>query len=157
MAQVDYAEETVPYGTHNENRSLAQWHYENGVEAMMAAGPETTLVDCNVRVAGTDGEVKLFPDDGDTNLQVRRAGDSRLRDVDVEESRSYIRGAIEHVIDCLESGEEPIVGGRNVLNGHSVVFGCYESVRRRGRVEFPLEFEDNPLEDLVERGELVPQ
>ncbi|MCS7309770.1 MAG: gfo/Idh/MocA family oxidoreductase, partial [Armatimonadetes bacterium] len=36
-------------------------------------------------------------------------------------------------------------------------FACFESVRRRGRVDLPLTITDNPLVDLVERGEIRPQ
>ena len=38
-----------------------------------------------------------------------------------------------------------------------MIFGAWESARRRGRVEFPLDIEDNPLEAMVESGELTPE
>jgi hypothetical protein len=37
-----------------------------------------------------------------------------------------------------------------------LIFAIYESVRRRGRVDLPLDAEDNPLEALVDAGEIVP-
>jgi hypothetical protein len=45
------------------------------------------------------------------------------------------------------------------LPATALIFGAWESVRRRGRVDVPLEMdiEDNPLEDMVERGVLTPE
>ena len=156
LCQVDYREENVRYGTHNENRALAQWRYANGVDAMLSAGEEPTLVECGVRIVGTEGELRLWPTDRNASLTVRLSGESSLRDVDVD-PRPPMDGIVSHLVDCLESRATPEVGAANVRNGHRVVFGCYESVRRRGVVEFPLEFDDNPLEDLVARGELDPR
>ncbi|MEN6644848.1 MAG: gfo/Idh/MocA family oxidoreductase, partial [Armatimonadia bacterium] len=36
------------------------------------------------------------------------------------------------------------------------IFACWESVRRRGMVQMPLDIEDNPLVDMVEKGDLKP-
>lgn len=156
LCQVDYREENVRYGTHNENRALAQWRYENGVDAMLSASEEPTLANCWVRIVGTEGELRLWPTDRDVSLAVRPAGESSLRDIDVE-WRNPMYGIVAHVVDCLDTGATPEVGAANVLNGHRIVFGCYESVRRRGAVEFPLHIEDNPLEGLVQRGDLDPR
>jgi hypothetical protein len=32
------------------------------------------------------------------------------------------------------------------------IFSCWESVRRRGMVQLPLDTEDNPLLDVVDHG-----
>jgi predicted dehydrogenase len=65
--------------------------------------------------------------------------------------------AIEHLIACLDRGEEPELSARRALDCTEVIFGAYESSRRRGRVEFPLDVDDNPLEAMVESGELTPE
>jgi hypothetical protein len=36
------------------------------------------------------------------------------------------------------------------------LFACYESNRQRGRVDLPLTIGDNPLQAIVESGELRP-
>jgi hypothetical protein len=44
----------------------------------------------------------------------------------------------------------------NALIATEIIFGAYESSRRRGRVDFPLTIEDNPLAAMVENGDLQP-
>jgi hypothetical protein len=43
------------------------------------------------------------------------------------------------------------------LQATELIFASWESARRRGRVDLPLEIEDNPLEDMVEAGQLGPE
>jgi UDP-N-acetylglucosamine 3-dehydrogenase len=68
-----------------------------------------------------------------------------------------INDAVAHVVACLESGDQPVIGAENALNSTEIIFGVWESARRRGRVEFPLEIDDNPLEAMVESGDLNPR
>jgi UDP-N-acetylglucosamine 3-dehydrogenase len=69
----------------------------------------------------------------------------------------YIERAIADIVGALREGRESELCARNALNATEIIFACYESVRRRGRVDLPLTITDNPLVDLVERGEIKPQ
>jgi len=154
IGQVDYRTEDVRYGTHNENQALAQWAYENGVEALASTGDGEALVDCHNRIVGTAGEVEILPNDG-PDLRVRRAdGSIEERDVEVE---TPLHLAIEHVVESLDSGSEPVVAASRALSSLEVIFGVWESARRRGRVDLPLEAGDNALEAMVESGDLSPR
>lgn len=68
----------------------------------------------------------------------------------------YIERAIADIVSALRDGGESELCARNALNATEIIFACYESVRRRGRVDLPLTITDNPLVDLVERGEIQP-
>ena len=157
IGQVDYREEHVKYGAHNENQGFALWEYDNGVFGMAATGVGSEVVPARLRLVGTDGEIQVWPRDGDAPLRVRSAGDAEWRTIEPDEDLTAIDLAIEHLIACLDRGEEPELSARRALDATEVIFGAYESSRRRGRVEFPLEVEDNPLEAMVESGELTPQ
>ncbi|WP_440009674.1 Gfo/Idh/MocA family protein [Halomicrococcus sp. SG-WS-1] len=157
LCQVDYREENVRYGSHNENQALALWRYENGVHAILSSGVGHESVRCYVRVRGTKGTVELWPDEG-PELRVRQTGEEEFEAYDVEEPyETMLHGAVREVVDCLESGETPDIGAENVLTANEIIYGCWESARRRGRVEFPLDIADNPLDAMVEAEDLTPR
>ena len=65
-------------------------------------------------------------------------------------------GYLALFIGCLLEGRKCQLDADNALIATEIIFGAYESSRRRGRVDFPLEIEDNPLAAMVESGELKP-
>ena len=172
MAQVDYREENVQFGTHNENQAVVVWEYENGVHGLGTtnetdgSGP-TDAVSCHNRLIGTEGTIEVGPGyagDGDDEdrptLRIRRAGDAEWEAVDVDgglHDWGYVDAAIEDVVRCLETGEDPELGAENALNATEIIFAAWESSRRRGRVDLPLAIDDNPLAEMVESGELTPE
>ncbi|WP_238717315.1 Gfo/Idh/MocA family protein [Natronorubrum halophilum] len=167
IAQLDYREEDQRFGSHQENQMWAQWRYDNGVYGVVSTGTGSEMVGAAILLRGTDGQIRIAVDDGPM-LELRRGGSTEQLDVDGETmhrtgterdrfgSRFHDR-AIDHVLECLESGTEPKLSGRIGLNTAEILFGGYESVRRRGRVDFPLEIDDNPLEAMVDSGELTPE
>lgn len=67
---------------------------------------------------------------------------------------THLDRAIESVVEAVrEDGESPL-SWRRALGPTEVIFAAWESARRRGRVDLPLDIDDNPLESLVARGEL---
>ena len=154
LGQVDYREANVRYGAHNENQALAQWAYDNGVHCLAATGHGAELVGCHNRLVGEAGEILVQPDEGSA-LQLRRADDESFDAVDLPDGDA-LASAIRHVVASYDRGEEPELSAARALRSTEVIFGVWESARRRGRVEFPLEIDDNPLEAMVESGALAP-
>jgi len=166
IAQIDYRDEDVRFGMHQENQAWVRWEYDTGVTAVMSTGPGDDLCDAAHRLAGTDGEIRIESDSGNM-LEIRRAGEENWTAVDVDgenmhgagaEDREYgsefIDRAAAEVVAALEEDRESELGARNGLKTAEVIFAAYESVRKRGRVDLPLDAEDNAFVDLVERGEL---
>jgi hypothetical protein len=58
------------------------------------------------------------------------------------------------VVDALRTGQEPMCSGHNALQGDELIFATYESSRRRGRVDLPMEVEDNPYVAMLDAGML---
>jgi predicted dehydrogenase len=71
------------------------------------------------------------------------AGENELYDV-------VPRGILD-LIDALKNGREPELSGQRALRATELIFATYESSRRRGRVDLPLDIEDSPF--LAMRGE----
>ncbi len=176
LAGVDTSAERRWFGTLNSPQAIVHWGYEDGVQGIASTGDERpTAYDAYLRLVGTDGEMEIQPDDGPP-LRLRTGGPWEGIDTEGEglygPTGSRLRGAvalaermlpgrtsrgperpnygraIDHVIACLEEGCEPIISGATALRGTELIFGAWESARRRARVELPLDDVDNPLEDM---------
>jgi predicted dehydrogenase len=158
ISQLDYREEDVRFGTHNENQILACWEYENGVFGMAATGPGEGIAESDWRLIGSDGFIDVFLTDrfGVEVYSTDQADCEALEFEKLAPEGSCIDLAIADVVAALEEGRESELSAANALRATEIIFAGYESARRRGRVDLPLEIEDNPLETLVETGQLSP-
>jgi predicted dehydrogenase len=158
IAQLDYREEDVRFGVHTENQALAQWQYDNGVTGLLSTGPGATWTDAKFTLAGSDGQIQVAVDDG-PDLRIDR-GDGQWETIDTEES---IHGqplhdlALTEVVQSVRERGTSQLCAENALRSTGILFGAYESVRQRGRIELPpTGVDDHPLEAMVEDGSLVP-
>jgi len=162
IGQVDYREAQVWFGAHNENQAAGTWQYEDGTMGLISTGEGADLVPALLRVVGTEGVLDLEPggygsrEEGPDLRWRTDGGEWETRSVEDAGFSATIAAAIEHVIGCLGTDEEPVLSARRARNGTEVIFGIWESARRRGRVDFPLEIDDNPLHAMVESGALDP-
>lgn len=161
LGQVDYRRENLVFGAHCENQQVVLTEYENGVFGLIMTGAGSNkVVGAINKLVGTHGEM-LIGVHGGPSLRVRRAGEREWSDVDTHgesiHGPGFIERAIADVIDCLHSGRKCQLDASNALIATEIIFGAYESSRRRGRVDFPLDIEDNPLRAMVESGDLKPE
>lgn len=154
LGQFDYPGEQRWYtDMHSEAQSVGMWEYESGVIGLCSTGAgEGAVGGSGNRFVGTDGEIE-FPL-GD-HYEIRTDDGDGWRTVDVDGNPVQDR-AIEAVVAGLDRGETPPHRGETALAATEIVFAIWESARRRGRVELPLQIDDNPLASLVEAGELPP-
>ena len=184
MGQVDYREENVWFGAHNATHGLATWEYSDGTRGLAMTGEGSDYVDCYLRLRGSDGCIEVGVADGPalrrrrgngwetvgTNREdIHRGSPSRLKQVrdavanrlplvsaDSGPTATYTGRAVAEVVAALEEGRPCAIGGRSALRSTELIFATWESARRRGRIDLPLEIDDNPLEAMVESGELSP-
>jgi UDP-N-acetylglucosamine 3-dehydrogenase len=160
IGQLDYRDEEVYFGTHNENQMLATWEYENGVYGSATTGPAADIADGDWRLVGTEGVMDVhLTDEVAVVIRSLEQRESERYEYDglAGEGETCIDRAIADVVKSLETGEPSELGAKHALNATEIIFAGYESVRRRGRVDLPLDIEDNPLEAMVESGALSPQ
>ena len=178
LSGVDFSEENVWFGTHNENHGLSQWKYDNGVYGLAATGDGMDMVGCYLRLVGERGVIELGVEDGPA-LRYRKDG-GKWKTVKTPDSihgpayslphagarklaqrlpvlsdrtfdrTTFYERAIEEVVDALDEGREPEISGKNALAGTELVYASWESSRRRGRVQLPLDIDDNPLVEMIE-------
>jgi predicted dehydrogenase len=174
LAQVDCSEPTQKYGLYQETEALARWHHESGVDGLVSTGEEE-MVRCHLRLVGSDGMIEVGHEDVPA-LRVRVDGDGWqtvetgrddiwrplphpldriVERIPVGPDRlfsdpTYVDRAIENVVYSLGEGTESKLAAENALQTTEIIFACWESARRGGRVELPLDVNDNPLEAIVE-------
>ncbi|MBW3621801.1 MAG: gfo/Idh/MocA family oxidoreductase, partial [Armatimonadetes bacterium] len=156
LAQIDYRRENVVFGGHVENQALVMTEYENGVFGLIASGAGGNKpVGCFTRLIGTNGLIEVYPSGG-PDLRYLPAGSKEWIVPELGPDENQISAAIADAISCLQEGRKCQLDVSNALIATEIIFGAYESSRRRGRVDFPLDIEDNPLEAMVKSGDLKP-
>jgi predicted dehydrogenase len=158
LCGLDYSTENLIFGTHNENHATAVWEYENGVFGTADTGDCGGSVGCHHRLIGSDGMIEIGRA-GQRVLRVLQAGEPwQEYDCDGESCHGpgFIERCLADVVDCFRTGRPCMMNARNALRATEQIFACWESVRRRGMVQLPLDIEDNPLVDMVETGVLTP-
>lgn len=156
IGQIDYRERNLLFGAHNENQAVVQFEYENGVHGTAYTGFGSDVTGCLHRLIGTEGTIEVMVEDG-PDLRVRSAVTSGWETIDCPGQDYWIPcidDAVEEAIDALRSGRESEISAGNALNATEIIFAAWESSKRRGRVDLPLEIDGNPLEEMVENGDL---
>lgn len=159
MAQVDYKTENLVFGMHQENDSLALWQYDNGVYGFCG---NQDFVRAHNRLVGSDGTIEIGPAGDDAPvLRIKRKGSGQWEGIDCAgetcHGPDYNERAVADIVRCVEEGATSELCAENALQSTEIIFACYESSRRRGIVELPLDIEDNPLEAMVASGALKPK
>lgn len=159
IAQIDYREPTKVFGAEHEGQAWASWEYANGVMGMAASGPSERIVGATNRIVGTAGVIEVgVEDENRTPLRIKRDGQTEWEVVDTDGESIHGPGfherAIADVIGALSSGRESQLCARRALIATEIIFACWESSRRRGRVDLPLDVDDNALNAMIESGEI---
>ncbi|MFB6073611.1 MAG: Gfo/Idh/MocA family protein [Haloarculaceae archaeon] len=159
IGQAEYRGALEYFGVHNEQQGLFQWQYEDGTQALAATGEDVgpDLVGAHHRLVGSEGAIELGsgfmaaePPEHDHRIR-RDGGDWEPIETDGESVHGpgFVVRAIADVIESVRDDRPCELRAENALEATKVIFGGYESARRRGRVEFPLEIDDHPLEALI--------
>ncbi|MCZ7649227.1 MAG: Gfo/Idh/MocA family oxidoreductase [Planctomycetota bacterium] len=163
LAQIDYTQAKVIFGMHCENQAVVIWEYENGVMGFGATGPGRPLVNAHNRAVGSEGIVEVGPfEQGEhpTQLRIRRFGQGGWEYLDCGGEHchgpGYIERAIGDFVACLRDGRPCELESGAAMRATEIIFGAYESSRRRARIELPPKLTDNPLVAMVEAGDLKP-
>jgi UDP-N-acetylglucosamine 3-dehydrogenase len=149
MGQADAHAEDVWYtDMHVESQGVGWWGYENGVQALAFSGDHADdLSDAHLRLRGSEGAVELefWSDDP---VRVRSDGEAGWRSCAVGEGSGQ-QATLADVVGALRDGRTPLVSAERGLRATEIVFAIWESAKRRGRVDLPLENDGNALDDVI--------
>ena len=156
IGQLDVRKHRVVFGVTLEGHGLSQFQFENGVTGLLMTGTGSSGQMYN-RLIGTDGTIEVTSDQ-DAPLRMWGKGQSGWQQVEVDgamHGMEAVRDGVLDAIDALKTGREPQLAGRRALRATELIFGTYESSRRRARVDFPLEITDSPLHAMLEAGDIA--
>mgnify|MGYP001119617708 CR=1 FL=1 len=143
------------FGVPVEGQGISHFKYRNGVHGLMVTGYEAGWGASN-RLTGTEGVIEVGPS-REVPLRVWAKGQASWEEIELAEGLhgdDYVKLAILDLIDALKTGREPELAGRKALQTSELIFATYESSRRRGRVDLPLEIEDSPFLSMLQSGEM---
>lgn len=143
------------FGLPCEGQGLAYWKFRNGVYGWMVTGFGAQPA-AQHRLIGSEGIIEVGAVDG-TYLRMWAKGQSDWQTVPCAEGLhgdEYVKRAILDLVDALKNGREPELAGRKAIQAAELTFATYESSRRRGRVELPLQIEDSPFLAMLASGEM---
>ncbi len=159
IAQIDYRGPNLVFGADHEGQAWAAWEYANGVMGMAASGPGSPIIGAINRIVGTGGVIEIgVISQRQLPLRIKRDGQTEWEVVDTRgesiHGPGFIDRAIADIIDALASGRESQLCARRALISTEIIFACWESSRRRGRVDLPLDVDDNALNAMIEAGQI---
>jgi len=146
MGQVELRGHGKIFGAPVEGQGLAHLKFRNGVRGLMVTGHEASIGAEN-RLVGTEGLIEVGVSK-DVNLRVwgkKQKGWQVIPTAEGLHSEDMIRRGILDLISSLQTKREPELAARRALQATEVIFAVYESSRRRGRVDLPLDVDDSAL------------
>jgi UDP-N-acetylglucosamine 3-dehydrogenase len=167
IGQVDARDERSIFGVRVEGQGLSLFKWRNGVYGLLVTGHgvlsreegKVTMakgMECGNRLIGTEGVIEVGVMDGPAIRLRNEETRGQWQDFDVGGGIHDVThdnpAAIRDLAEALRTGREPVLSARKALQATELIFATYESSRKRGRVDLPLEIEDSPLLSMLESG-----
>lgn len=152
LGQIDLRDGPTVFGVRLEGQGMSLTRFSNGVQAFLLTG--YGVRGAYNRLFGSDGmlEVSLGAERG---LRIWNNGRTTWEQLDVLHDEGGdlgepVRLGVRDLVDALTEGREPELSAARALRATELIFATYESSRRRGRVDLPLDIDDSPLQELLE-------
>ena len=151
LGQIDATEVRTVFGVAHETQGISQVRFINGVEGLLKTGIAPSTEPAN-RLLGSDGVIEVGLRQG---VAIRLCNGQTTGWQTVDSAGSIhdlvaVERGIADLIDALMHRREPELSSRRAFRAAELTFATYESSRRRGRVDLPLEIEDSPLLAMLE-------
>ena len=153
MGQIDTSEIRTIFGMAHESQGISHVRFQNGVEGLLLTSAAIEM-GAAFRLLGSDGIIEFGPG-RDGGLRILNGQSSGWRDVNPEGTMhdlDAVQKGIVDLVEALRDGSEPELAGRRAFRAAELTFATYESSRKRGRVDLPLEIENSPLMDMLDRA-----
>lgn len=174
MGQIDATGSRQVFGVPVEGAGLSWIRWKNGLQGLIVTGHAGHFGASNlIRVIGTQGLLEVGEGYGLRLLQEghpwqtpdvqavpfyeewqRIAGWLKAQGPEVRGDIATILSILDS-IQCLKTGQEPLLSSRRALQATELIFATYESSRRRAKVVLPLEVEDSAFLTMLQE-DLLP-
>jgi len=148
MGQVELRGAHKTFGAPIEGQGLCQYRLKNGVVATLLTGNGQGGAP-NHRLLGTEGIMELGAQGAHLRLMNARSNGWKVIEGGSENDGIHgdvhIDRGIADAIDALQNHRKPLLSADNALQATEIIFATYESSRRGGRVDLPLDVDDSAL------------
>jgi len=154
LGQVDCRSNRSIHGVQVEDAALAELRFRSGITGLIRTGEDADDRE-GLRVIGSHGVIELSG--AEPGVRFRREDDAAWRTLDGLEPSDWATATslgIADLLQCLDTGDEPLLRSERALRATELVFATYESSRSRGRVDLPLQTEDSALLAMLATGEI---
>ncbi len=157
IGQLDSREELRTFGVWTEGQAVCHFRFNNGVRAMLVTGFEASI-GAAIRLTGSEGVMEILWDS--PWLRLRNGHQAGWQEFPSEEGIHSFVGIDRACADLIraldEPGYRPLLTVDHAIQHTEVIFSLFESSRRRGRVDLPLNTEDSALKAMVDAGDIGP-
>jgi predicted dehydrogenase len=157
ISQLDDRKDRRVFGAPTEEQSITHIMFQNDVHGLVFCGMGSDI-GCSIRVIGDKGVLELMW--GEPYLRYRRAGDTDWIPASLSGTQfeqECLDRAMADVIDAMDTGRKSLLNAETVLHSTEIIFAAYESSRRHARIDLPLDIDDSPLADMLEKGIVGPK
>jgi predicted dehydrogenase len=153
-----FGKETSRYGHQVEAATVARFDFANGVRGIMETGECSRPVYQRIFLEGTKGWIEVDGDrgrdGGPSGWRIWAEGQAGWEEHVIEQEANAFGLEIEEMLRWIEQGGEHLLSGQSARADTEVLMAVYESARQRSAIELPLNVQENPLEAMVEAGEI---
>lgn len=162
LGQIDARGGPTVYGVIHAGHGLSTFKWQNGVMGMIVTGKgredDVRSTGCANRLIGSAGTIEVGVSN-DVQVRLRNAETGGIWqtipvDGGMHGDALHIRAILDN-IDALKTGREPELAARKALQSTEITFATWESSRRRGRVDLPLDVDDSPLKSMLDMGDVT--
>lgn len=157
LGQIDLRDGKRVFGALHEGHGISTFRFKNGVRATYFSGRDHEDLGCMIRAHGDQGILEIL--DQAPWVRVHRFDAAGWNHYDEGESIHDDLGidrTVADLLDCLQTGAEPLTSSRRALQATEVIFATYESSLRQSRIDLPLEPCRSALLTLAEKGTSPP-
>lgn len=156
IGQIDARNSRKVFGVLIEGQGLSHFKFRNDVYGLMTTGHNFARAFVN-RLVGTEGTIEVgYSREIPLRMWAKGQEDWQIVETgDTIHAQDAVKQGVLDLIDALKTGREPELAGRRALQATELIFATYESSRRRGRVDLPLDITDAPFQAMVRSGELT--
>jgi len=181
FGQIDAREKRKRYGHYVEDASIGYVEFENGLRAFIETsqispgGPKAGEVGfsqeslfndldrvnrikwwkkkvpyCAIQIYGSNGVIQV-DERGNPPLKYRGKNEKDWKAGSITQESDPFRLQVEALIESMEKDVEHPCSGEQGRKTLEVIMAIYESARRREIIPLPLEVDENPLLEMIER------
>ena len=146
LGQIDATRIREIFAMAHETQGISHIRFQNGVEGLLITSIESSFSPAN-RLLGSEGIIEVGVSQ-EISLRLWNEYTAGWQSIDPHDSihdMDAVQRGIVDLVEALKDGREPELCGQRALRAAELTFATYESSRRQGRVDLPLEIDDSPL------------